>query len=1391
MPVTRDQFDTDPFISKLPQQQQDFLRRRYFDSQVKPALAGVPVPNRAPVINAWGYGQKAADNSLDVDSNPITVFGKTLGQDLENDNTMTGRAVQLGRSAMGNAGYQSFDQTVVPQGTAAGVAQTAAHELAMMGDPASWLVGGAAGKVAGKAIAGSTNLVARTAARAPRLTGGMAAGGAIGGGNEALRQANAGQFDPLELAKQTAIGAGTGLVAGGASDLAAHIPAARFNPRLVGRAPVLEGESPAVRAAGAAEPIPDEAPPVEPPPSQPSPYAKPAQPALPTNQELASQGYSLDEQLERIDALRAQRGGDSGEPPIQPVKATPTALVTPEEIGASAAQDHPPAFGARPPRLATGQPPHPAGYSLDDMQEIAAARRQPQGNQFEAPPQPAPLGPQTRALVPVDTITAHPPGTPAPASVPPPSIAPNAFTDQVGQRPGGQPATLPRAMSEVLPSGTQVTAPGPGAWKVGTAPTREAVLHSLAQGGMPPAEVMAQHPDIAQQGEQMGGHQVQAQQGSGMLEHLLRGEEGQATPEGALGIPAAAAGAAAHGALGLARGVAKPLGMANRFIDAGLNAIAEHTHINSIGNQLADGGLHLLREAGNDHPTLGPVLKAVRGFTQSDAGLPADYTHARDVSAPARADELLRPALAKADEIRANHDPVTQEALHDAITMGHDSPEANAVRAIVDPVSQTLLDTGALTQAQYEAWAGKYLPRLYEKYLSEMPVVAGLMRSASKALKGSRSRGKLSTVDPDRLGLMQRDWQPLGTTTADGKVTLEDAANGDQIDIHPKHLGDYVAPAGSDAAHWKPVRTSGNKVVAWRDYSPEERAQMGEVKDVALALETLAQRSYKDLKNGLLLKDVSNNPEWSQPVASSQLPPEGWVHFSNEQGANGVAKWGALQDHYVHPAIARDLQASIKLQSTLDNIPGFSELMGFFKRSKTILSPTYYVNNVMQNVPILELAGGDLTDHPEAIHQMATGGELHQQAAALGLYRDSGLAREIAGRLSGAGLDASNPIGFALKAAGALEQEGAKFAQACDDSFKLALVIGKMRTGMSMPDAVKYSNETFYDSSRVNSPLARIGAATAWPFIKPFLHFSVKLPELAARNPAKMVKLALYYQGAQMVMNAMNGESQKDADARDALMPEYMKGNNQKLPFTDTKGQQLVVDTKNWNPLNVYDTSDRTAAPTGSMLPQALVPTGPIATAFALKSNYDDFKGKAIADKATSPGSQARQLAAYLVKDLGPGVIGQAGKVAGALTGTPDPGGRVYDLPTALANFVGIKAQPFDADGAYAKMARNTLAQVHAHQMEVQDAGRQLAKGVITQAEFQAVADEQKGLIAQTLAQFQGNAATAAPALAKKGASPPRLATGGRSPAAGPAASNPATDALQAKLVQQGLNTPF
>jgi hypothetical protein len=231
----------------------------------------------------------------------------------------------------------------------------------------------------------------------------------------------------------------------------------------------------------------------------------------------------------------------------------------------------------------------------------------------------------------------------------------------------------------------------------------------------------------------------------------------------------------------------------------------------------------------------------------------------------------------------------------------------------IDAKGMELVNEGVITQEAFDTWKGKYLHR---RYLSKMGTAKDIYRSAkAKLLDPVHARGKTWTGGLDELKAYED--QGLIGSIADGKIQAYDAGNG--------------------------------KISFRRDWTAQERASMGEIKDAAFSVPETIARLDEMAAHAKLLHQVAQ-----EYVAPADLVARSTDAMMEEAGYTFLKgeRYGALNGKWVDSVVNTDLSELNHQIFGGQNMIGnaISEYMKWFKSIHTIYNPKTHMNNIMSNL---------------------------------------------------------------------------------------------------------------------------------------------------------------------------------------------------------------------------------------------------------------------------------------------------------------------------------------------------------------------------------------------------------------------------------------------------------
>lgn len=557
---------------------------------------------------------------------------------------------------------------------------------------------------------------------------------------------------------------------------------------------------------------------------------------------------------------------------------------------------------------------------------------------------------------------------------------------------------------------------------------------------------------------------------------------------------------------------------------------------------------------------------------------------------------------------------------------------AATITSALDVQARELVDLGMLSE---DRLVKNYLPRLYKSGLAGMLTNPTLMRSwfakARMRIRGDRlkSRGMMAELPVSQVEQAKKlGWKV--SAMSDGSPLPDDLLKGLETDNVP---GKYA-----DA-----------KVTMWRDYTQDERQQMGEIRDGVLRYALGYVETQKDIAIGRLFNAIASNSDLAK-----DHNPGGWVHVPDQDvsGAPGVKAYGRLSGMWVEPQVADSLKRNTQPKGVL--MAAYDKALSFWKEGKTVWNPVAHGNNVVSNLFTIHFAGINPANPRawrETLREYRTKGEYYNEALDNGLFGNEWANQEIqdmlmpdfasmasiedvaASRVSKV-IDAAKKVG---KPVGWYREKMQKAYEFEDQFFKLMLYIDRRKAGMDPQAAITDAERYVFNYAVMPEGVERIKRVYS-----PFFSYTYKaIPMVlhtAMTRPDRMLAPIALLGGANwlayMILGADEEEERKG-------MPEYMKGRTSigtqkavRMPF-NIDDRPAFLDMSRRVPLgDLFDMNNQTG---GMALPAPFMPSHPVLSIMqAVIYNKDTFTGRELVKKSDTSWEAAQARAGYIYKQFLP-----------------------------------------------------------------------------------------------------------------------------------------------------------
>lgn len=759
------------------------------------------------------------------------------------------------------------------------------------------------------------------------------------------------------------------------------------------------------------------------------------------------------------------------------------------------------------------------------------------------------------------------------------------------------------------------------------------------------------------------------------------------------------------------------------------------------------------------------TLAAMGGLTRAESRVAYEWMNQRG------ADHLLEQLPADSrkalTDLKGQIDAMSQEAVRLG-QLSADAYDRNQMAYLHRSYRKWDVDEGTERQRTSRAKMKQILGEQYKGRGMTTSALMNQIRAAAPAwwgIKTQQGKADAQLKGQKFLRFERRENRGEGTRLLDG---MEDTLQqGKLLEVNwlpageplPEKYGAWHRDPGT----WEARDTKGDKVVMWRDFTKAELVHMGEIDEVRYAVAKTLHQMTHDIEIGRYLEWLSSNhgipdaerlPAGAKVVeASSSLVDtfkEGtWVQVPETKIAGtSVLKFGKLAGAYVPGPIWNDLRQTIGFKFGPD---WYRSMLKAWKISKTALSPSVHLNNIMANFVMADwhdirpghlLSALEVMRNPEDPANKEIMGRFEDNGGTQGMYALSEIQRdqlaplieelrkevETAGDVQGmVGVSAALQAMLSKDWAGARvalgSSKGAKITRAAykkaldlyqaeDGVFRLAAFIKAKQDGLTDIEAGKLARRSFLDY-QINAPWIQAMRQSVFPFIAFTYRAVPMLVKTAEEKPWKLMKLGLAV-GALNAFGYLLSRGDEDKERR--WLPDEKAGGIWgvvpkliRWPWnyvtTNKNGQKVVMpvflDIRRFIPVgDVFDLGQTHAAV--PLIPIA-IPGGPLAVLAEILANKSQFTGQAITKETDTNVEVAEKITSHLFKAFAPNLLGLPGTYAtegvwNAAKGRTDVFGREQSLGMAVASSVGFKlgAYPIDV------LQRNAVLDYKANVAEIE-----------------------------------------------------------------------------------------
>ena len=704
-----------------------------------------------------------------------------------------------------------------------------------------------------------------------------------------------------------------------------------------------------------------------------------------------------------------------------------------------------------------------------------------------------------------------------------------------------------------------------------------------------------------------------------------------------------------------------------------------------------------------------------------------------------KAQNLTVDVASKMKDLSEQERQMISDVIEGELKRGNKPPKhilelAASMQSIMSEQSAELVRLGMLSEGAAGRWDGKYLPRFYESKLKDET------KAWLKAAKGLFARKKIM--------------QGIGGSSLKARGIFRNVPVADQQDWIDE--GWEVRDEDFDAA-------TDTEITMWRDYTRDERDDMGEIRDAMFRFVMGYNKSQRDIALGRLYENLAN-------TVAVKREQEGYVQVPNStvEGTNAKT-YGKLANKWV-PAEVLDHLVAFDSSMQSDLMKMYLKGLSMWKEGKTVLNPVSHANNVLSNLTMAHFAGVSYWDahkYVGALKDLVKGDPMVDEAKGVGLFggtfNKADLLNDMPEQLKVLAMASESKAAQGVETVWNalsfwLRKPAGKAYEAEDLFFRYLIYRDARQRGLGPDDAVDYAQKYIFTYDDLPS-----GARKLRDYALPFFSYTYKvvptLAQTALEQPWRYAApaAALYTVNAMMYAMAASLGGGDDEDwwtvvqryvtdpefrerARELEkdqrknLPPWMKGASAtlgtpkaiRMGMDDVTNLPLFLDVSRVFPGG--DLLDAHSNAGGIPLLQPLTPSSPILNMVgAMLWNKDPFYGKEIVDKNDTSAEAGEKRAKWMWQQFTPAVAvgnyhwdralnviaNQVGEPVLGYTGVGKDGLPVQ-AKYAIAQTVGIKIRPVDLDLSEKFEAADRRKLIQGLEAEVKRINRLENKGAMT-----------------------------------------------------------------------------
>ncbi len=435
-------------------------------------------------------------------------------------------------------------------------------------------------------------------------------------------------------------------------------------------------------------------------------------------------------------------------------------------------------------------------------------------------------------------------------------------------------------------------------------------------------------------------------------------------------------------------------------------------------------------------------------------------------------------------------------------------PFYNLIKSKIDANAQKLVELGELLPDEK---IDDYIARSYKKDVEEaMSILSAITKSGGSMDHVKARRGKEQSF----------------------YLKDEEAAKYKEGDVFTYKNVDFTVDKITPHKDGKSI------ISVWRDFTFDERTEMGEIRDAAFSVYYTLQKQAGQIARAELIKKLAD--EQKVFTSDEEALRAGYVKVPDEKTTERKKLYGALSGKYIPAAMKKNLDYYLNISGSfgvatemLGAVNAMKFLTSVMKIADTVKNASTHLMNIISNIITTvmndPMAFTRLPNLKSAMERAKRLGVVDGEMPDLESFRFTDDASKNTNILFNAITAAAKNI---LLTQGSTLGKAVRKAYAFEDNvFKAIVLDQKIKEGMSEAQALAYIQSRYIDYTKPLPPFIRkLDTLGFMPFVGFAYRSTPMVVKSIVNNPVKFTLLLLA------------GNAFKPTDEQEALVPAYLKG---------------------------------------------------------------------------------------------------------------------------------------------------------------------------------------------------------------------------------------------------------